>query len=144
MDCPFCDSKIIEEQSIYENKNVWVLYNIRPANKGQCVVVPKRHVSNIRELAQGELVDLILAVQLVSQKYKEYLKPTGFNYGFNEGQYAGQTIEHFHFHIMPRVEGDKNKLPEYHLFHRDPKTKKDMSFDELKLCVSDIKKLFFK
>ena len=142
MTCPFCDPKIIEAQSLYENRNVYVIHNIRPANMGQCVVVPKRHVANIRELTKDELIDLITAVQLVSKKYEEYLKPIGFNYGLNEGQYAGQMVEHFHFHIMPRMDGDKNRLPEHHLFHRDPKTKKNLSSDELKPYVDEMRGLF--
>ena len=142
MYCPFCDQKVIEVQTIYESENVRVIYNIRPANKGQCVVVPKRHVTNIRELTRNELIDLISAVQLVSQKYNEYLNPIGLNSGFNEGSYAGQMVEHFHFHIMPRTEGDKDRLPEYHLFHRDPKTKKDLSIDELGPFIDEMKNLF--
>lgn len=142
MTCPFCNPKIIEAHSLYENENVRVIHNIRPANKGQCIVVPKRHVTNIRELTKDELIDLITTVQMVSKKYEEYFNPIGFNYGFNEGQYAGQMVEHFHFHVMPRMDGDKNRLPEYHLFHRDPKTKQDLSFDELKPYVDELKELF--
>ncbi|MFA5986429.1 MAG: HIT family protein [Parcubacteria group bacterium] len=142
MQCPFCDPKTIEEQLLYENKNIFVIYNIRPANKGQCVVVPKRHVTNIRALTKDELIDIISAVQLVSQKYNDYLQPEGCNYGFNEGKYAGQTVEHFHFHIMPRVKGDKERLPEYHLFHRDPKTKRNLSHEELQPSIDEMKKLF--
>ncbi len=142
MTCPFCDQKVIGAQSFYESEHIRVFYNIRPANKGQCVVVPKRHVTNIRELTKDELVDLISAVQLVSQKYCEYFEPVGVNYGFNEGGYAGQMVEHFHFHIMPRAEGDMDYLPEYHLFHRDPKTKKDLSIDELGPFVDEMKNLF--
>jgi len=142
MICPFCNPETIAKQLLYENDNVRVIHNIRPANKGQCIVVPKRHVTNIRDLTKDELVDMITMVQLVSRKYEEYLKPVGINYGFNEGQYAGQMTEHFHFHVLPRMDGDKNRLPEYHLFHRDPQTKQNLSPDDLKLCVDEMKKLF--
>jgi len=142
MNCPFCDPEIIKSQTLYENKTVRVIHNIRPVNKGQCIVVPKRHVTNIRELNKQELVDLITTVQMVSQKYQEYLNPVGFNYGFNEGHYSGQRVGHFHFHIIPRIEGDKSKLPEYHLFHRDLKTVKDLSTEQLKPLVDEIKTLF--
>lgn len=104
--------------------------------------MPKRHVTNIRELNQEELIDLITAVQLVSQKYKESMKLEGFNYGFNEGHYSGQRVEHFHFHIMPRIKGDKEKLSEYHLFHRKPETKIILSPDEMEPVVTEIKNLF--
>lgn len=140
MDCPFCNNEIIEKQKIYETDSEYVLYNIRPANKGQCIVVPKRHVQNIRELSESEAGSLFKTVRSVSVILEEYLHPDAFNYGFNEGIYSGQTVEHLHFHIMPRFKGDT--LPEFHLFHRDPKTKKDLSDDELKPSVQEFRKIF--
>lgn len=144
MDCPFCDPKIIKMQLLAENENVWILHNIRPANKGQCLVVPKRHLTNIRELTKDELVTLISTVKQVSQILTVYLKPIGMNYGFNEGTYAGQMVEHFHFHLMPRLEGDKSRLPEYHLFHRDPVTKQNLTPEELKPLVDEMRSVFHK
>lgn len=140
--CPFYDPEVIEVQEIFERGTVRVIYNRSPVNTGQCTVVPKRHVTNIRALNKEELVDLITTVQLVSQKYKESMELVGFNFGFNEGYYSGQRVEHFHFHIMPRVEGDKEKLSEHHLFHRRPETKKTLSSDELKPFVAEMKNLF--
>lgn len=139
MSCPFCDENVIKNQTIIESEHCLVLQNIRPANFGQCLVVPKRHVLNIRELNQEELFDLLITVQKMSVILKEKLNPVGFNYGFNEGEYAGQSVMHCHFHIMPRFEGDKDKLPEYHLFHRDPETKNNLSDKELKEFVERFK-----
>ncbi|MDP3964986.1 MAG: HIT family protein [bacterium] len=144
MNCPFCDPRVVESQLLTENENIRVLQNIRPANRGQCVIVPKRHVATIRELTKDELISLITSVQSVSQILTTYLKPIGINYGFNEGQYAGQMVEHFHFHLMPRIEGDKSTLPEYHLFHRDPSIKRDLSPEELKPLVDEMRDVFSK
>lgn len=141
MDCPFCDKKIIESQAILEGEHCFALQSIRPANFGQCLVIPKRHVLSIRELNQAEASDLILMVRKISTILKEKLNPVGLNYGFNEGKYAGQSIAHYHFHIMPRFEGDKDKLPEYHLFHRDPRTKSDLSDEKLKILVDKFRAL---
>lgn len=142
MPCPFCDPHIIKMQLLHESNTVHVIHNIRPANKGQCVITPKRHVTNIRELTPVELMDLIQTIQFVSQKYTAHMDLDGMNYGFNEGFYAGQTIEHFHFHIMPRINGDKAFLPEYHLFHRDPQTKKNLTPDALQPYIDEIKGFF--
>lgn len=140
MTCPFCDKKIIEKHKIYETDNEYVLYNIRAANKGQCLVVPKRHVKNIKELNDSEVSSLLKTVKFVSSLLDKKLKPIGFNYGFNEGNYSGQTVEHFHFHIMPRFEGDN--LPEFHLFHRSPEIKRNLSDEELKPFVEEFRELF--
>jgi diadenosine tetraphosphate (Ap4A) HIT family hydrolase len=104
------------------------------------LVVPKRHVTNVRELTDKEVESLFRTVRLVSLKLKKCLKPDGFNYGFNEGEYSGQMVEHFHFHIMPRFSGDK--LPKFHLFHRDPKTKRNLPKKEFELAVEKFRKLF--
>ena len=140
--CPSCNPEVIKTQVIFERGNVRVIYNRSPVNKGQCIVVPKRHVTNIRELNEEELIDLITTVQLVSQKYKASMELAGFNYGFNEGYYSGQRVDHFHFHILPRVDGDKEKLSEHHLFHRKPETKIILSPDEMKPLVDEMKNLF--
>ncbi len=140
MTCPFCDKKVIENQKIFETLTEFVIYNIRPANKGQCLVIPKRHVTNIRELSENELSSLFNTVKFVSEKLNSALKAKGFNYGFNEEKIAGQSIEHFHFHILPRYTNDK--IPEFHLFHRDPKTKKNLEEKELKKFVEEFKSFF--
>lgn len=138
--CPFCDPKIIERQKLIETKNEYVLYNIRKTNKGRCLVVPKRHVENIRELSDTELKGLIKTVGLISKKLKSYLNPDGINYGFNEGKIAGQVVPHFHFHILPRFKRDN--IMRHHLFHGDPKFKKDLSEKELSNLVSEFRKAF--
>ncbi len=142
MKCPFCDPEVIQEQSLFESGTIWVIHNICPANKGQCLVVPKRHVTNIRELSRDELVDLINTVQRVSSEYEKHFNLKGINYGFNEGEYSGQMVEHFHFHITPRVNGDKDRLPEYHLFHRDPKNKRKLTSDEIGPIIEELRRIF--
>jgi diadenosine tetraphosphate (Ap4A) HIT family hydrolase len=140
MTCPFCDKNTIKNNKVFETETEYVIYNIRPANRGQCLVVPKRHVTNVRDLTDKEAESLFRTVRLVSAKLQKHLKPDGFNYGFNEGEHSGQMVEHFHFHIMPRFSGDK--LPEFHLFHRDPKTKRNLPDEEYKLAVEEFRKLF--
>lgn len=138
MDCPFCFKN--HRHKIYETKTEYVVYSIRPGkNKGRCCVIPKRHVKDIRELSEIEAASLFKTIRFISSKLAGYLKPEGFNYGLNEGKIAGQTIEHFHFHIIPRFKDDK--LPEFHLFHRSPKTKRNLSDKELKPFIEEFRKL---
>jgi diadenosine tetraphosphate (Ap4A) HIT family hydrolase len=139
--CPFCI--LNHKHKIYESDKSFVIYNIRPGkNKGRCVVIPKRHVTNIRELSEEEIFDLIKIVQKVSVKLSNYLHPLGFNYGWNEGIIAGQTIDHIHFHIMPRYDNDG--LSKHHLFHRNPKDSIDLSDEELQPLVEEFKSLLNK
>jgi len=140
MICPLCDEINIRRQNIFNTEHSVVFYSIRPANKGQCIVVPRRHVTNIRELDVDEAADLMESVRHVSTILKSHLRPEGFNYGFNEGSISGQTIEHLHFHVLPRFKDDN--LPEFHLFHREPKNKKNLSHRELVPIVKEFRKVF--
>jgi diadenosine tetraphosphate (Ap4A) HIT family hydrolase len=99
-------------------------------------------VTNIRELTDEEADSLFKTARFISTKLNDHLKPVGFNYGFNEGSYAGQSVEHFHFHIIPRFNSDN--LPEFHLFHRHPDTKKNLNMEELEKYVNEYKILMNK
>lgn len=133
--CPFCDEKITGTQKIYETDSEFVLYNLSPANRGQCLVIPKRHVANVRELTDKEAASLFKTVKYVAQKLEEYLSPERFNYGFNESAYSGQTVFHFHFHILPRFLDDS--MQKYHLFHRNPEAKLKLSEEEMQKAVEE-------
>lgn len=138
--CPFCDSRIIKQQSFHKTQYSIVLYNIHESTKGRCLIVPKRHVSTIKELKQVELNDLIQTVKFVSATFDTFFQPIGMNYGFNEGAKAGQTIDHFHFHLIPRFVDDP--LPKYHLFHHDPKNRSIVSPQKLKKIVMQLQTYF--
>jgi histidine triad (HIT) family protein len=138
--CPFCDEGVIRRQKIFETETEYVLYNIRKTNRGRCVVVPKRHVGNLRELSEEEQASLIKTVSMVSVRLKDYLHPSGINYGFNEGEIAGQVVPHFHFHILPRFQDDP--IMKHHLFHGDPKLKTDLGDAELQVLVDEFRNVF--
>ncbi|MBD3319149.1 HIT domain-containing protein, partial [Candidatus Woesearchaeota archaeon] len=122
--CPFCDENVILRQQVYETATERVLHNIRPATRGQCLVIPKRHVVRMGELSREEFEQLMGTVHDVSDQLIKYLQPVGMNYGWNDGIWAGQSVWHFHVHLMPRYHGDV--LPQYHLFHRHPGSKQDL------------------
>lgn len=140
-DCPFCDPDVIKAQTILDSTTCFVLYNIRPANKGHCLVIPKRHVTTIKEVTDEELCEVFRLVKKVSETFQDHLHPIGFNYGFNEGRYAGQRVAHLHIHIMPRFEGDKDYLPEHHLFHRHPGIVHNFTSDELQPFIDEFRSL---
>lgn len=138
--CPFCSQLNIEKQKIFETDNEYVLYNIRKSNRGRCLVVPKRHVNTIRELTDFELESLFKTIRFVSTKLHADLKPQGINYGFNEGEIAGQVVPHFHVHIYPRFDDDN--VTKYHLFHSDPAKTNDWNEVELSELVFEFRKIF--
>jgi histidine triad (HIT) family protein len=140
MSCPFCNPEVIAKQTIWETEHEWVFYNLSPKTKGQCLVVPKRHVTGVRELPALEAASLLQTVQQVSEKLNTYLQPAGFNYGFNEGAIAGQTVFHLHFHIMPRYADDG--VQNHHVFHRPPGEKIFLTDEEMQPLIEEFKQIF--
>ena len=103
--CPFCQG-IEKERLIYVGDKFMIFQDYYPVNPGHVLVVPKRHITEISQLTVEERVKFFELAEKMIKILKEILHPAGFNIGLNIGKVAGQTIEHIHFHIIPRYEGD--------------------------------------
>lgn len=109
-ECPFC--KIWESNGSHSFKVLIVgehcvsILDQYPVSEGHCLIIPKRHVISIDELTDSELKDLYVVMKQIKILLCETYQPDGFNIGINEGEAAGQTVEHLHIHIIPRYEGD--------------------------------------
>ena len=115
MDCIFCDiiKGKAEAEILYENEKIISFLDIHPINFGHTLVVPKKHYENFLSLPQEELQDLFEALQLISGAVRESIKAEGFNIVVNNGAAAGQTVFHFHFHIIPRFNNDFKFKPNF-------------------------------
>ena len=100
--CLFCNSS----NSLFENEYAYVKEDAYPVSKGHLLIISKRHVSDWFSLTDAEQN----AINDLLRKAKEYLDetyhPDGYNAGINCGEAAGQTIFHFHMHVIPRYAGD--------------------------------------
>ncbi|MBC7195023.1 MAG: HIT domain-containing protein, partial [Caldisericia bacterium] len=77
-----------------------------PVTRGHTIIIPKRHILKIEELNKEEISDIFEVFNKVKNALEKFLKPDGFNFGINIGEAGGQSIEHIHFHIIPRYKGD--------------------------------------
>ncbi len=107
-DCIFC--KIvkgeIESEKIYEDDNFFAILDVNPKAEGHTLIISKQHYKNILDVPTslgGEILDAIKKIGLKLIKDK---KGEGFNVCVNMGEVAGQTVHHFHAHIIPRNSGD--------------------------------------
>ncbi len=118
MNCIFCDivGKKVEAEILFENDNIISFLDIRPVNFGHALVIPKSHYKNFLSVPVNELDELIELTQYLSKYIKEVLNADGFNIIVNNGAAAGQTVYHFHFHIIPRFEKDFNFKPNFKLY----------------------------
>jgi len=107
-DCVFC--KIVAGQipaaKLIETDKIISFLDINPVNPGHALVVPKRHATSLLGLHQDELHVAIFVAKRVAAAIVEATGSTGFNLLQNNGECAGQLVEHVHFHIIPRSPDD--------------------------------------
>ena len=107
-DCIFC--KIakgeIPSKTIYEDEMFRVILDLGPATKGHALILPKEHFANLYELPDNYAEALMKVARKVGLLMKDKLSCDGLNLVQNNGEIAGQTVFHFHMHMIPRYEGD--------------------------------------
>ncbi len=104
MPCPFCKTDNLEIQN--ETTHLIAFRDKYPVTMGHTLVIPKRHVASFFEMTSEEKSELIPLVEIIKAELDQEFAPNGFNVGWNDGASAGQTVFHFHLHIIPRFDGD--------------------------------------
>lgn len=107
-DCIFC--KIVEgkipSKKVFENDHVYAFFDIFPTSEGHTVVVPKKHYYNLLDFPDEQMGSFFKSVKQIAAMLKTKLNADGFNIVQNNFPAAGQVVNHFHYHIIPRKEGD--------------------------------------
>ena len=111
-DCIFCKlaNGEIPTNALYEDDIVKVIFDANPAAKGHVLILPKEHFDNIYELDDDTAEHVFKVATKISKAYKKALDFDGLNIVQNNGEVAGQTVFHFHMHIIPRIKGDTVKV----------------------------------
>ncbi len=104
IDCVFCNHENLD--IIAENELAIAFYDACPISEGHCLVIPKRHAVTYFDATLQEHNAVISLIYEVKEYLQEEYNPDGFNIGSNVGHAAGQTVFHFHVHIIPRYRGD--------------------------------------
>jgi histidine triad (HIT) family protein len=106
-DCVFCAIAAGEIPSfkIYEDDFVLAFLDINPFSEGHTLVIPKEHYKGLLDVPPQVLTVLLERVQKISSHIAKALACDGFNILQNNGAAAGQSVNHIHFHIVPRMEG---------------------------------------
>lgn len=110
--CIFCliANGQIPSNTVYEDGDFRVILDISPAAKGHMLILPKEHYANIFELPEETAKKVLPLAKKLAAAVKEAMNADGVNIVQNNGTAAGQTVPHFHLHIIPRKEGD-NVMP---------------------------------
>ncbi len=111
-DCIFCmiAGGEIPSNTIYEDDDFRVILDNGPATKGHALVLPKQHYANLFEIPEETLAGAAKVAKKVAANMKEKLGCDGLNLVQNNGEVAGQTVMHFHLHIIPRYKDDNQHI----------------------------------
>ena len=105
-DCLFC--KIIDGQipslKVYEDEHVYAFMDIMPLTKGHTLLIPKTHCQDLFEMPEEVARNLYAAAPKVANAIKAAFNPAGMNTVNNNGAAAGQTVFHYHLHLIPRYD----------------------------------------
>ena len=111
-DCIFCKIAAgeIPSKTIYEDEKYRVILDLGPATRGHALILPKNHYANLFELPEEDAKEVISLAKKMATVMKEKLGCDGFNLVQNNGESAGQTVFHFHMHLIPRYENDGQEI----------------------------------
>jgi histidine triad (HIT) family protein len=107
--CIFC--KIVRGEipsvKVHEDEHTLTFMDVRPASPGHALVISKAHAANLLEIAETDLQAVTLTVQRVARAIQKALTPDGMRVSQFNGAAAGQTVFHYHVHIIPMQEGQR-------------------------------------
>ena len=113
--CPFCRAPALDDEAgliAHRGETCFVVLNLFPYNPGHLLVCPYRHVADLTELTDEEMLEVTRLTRTAMQVLRGVSGPHGFNLGLNQGPVAGAGIAaHLHQHVVPRWGGDANFLP---------------------------------
>ena len=111
-DCIFCKiaNGVVPSKTVYEDENFRVILDLGPATKGHALILPKEHYANLFELPEETAAAAMKVAKKLSAQMVENLGADGLNLVQNNGEVAGQTVKHFHLHLIPRYKDDGQNI----------------------------------
>ena len=106
--CIFCKilNGDIPSAKLYEDENFAIILDVGPASFGHALVLPKDHYANLFEMPDELIGKAFSLAKVWGEKIVKALGADGLNLVQNNGSAAGQTVFHFHLHLIPRYDGD--------------------------------------
>ncbi len=110
--CIFCKiaNGEIPSKTLYEDEEFRVILDLAPATKGHALILPKSHYKNLYELPDETAAKVMKLAKKMATTMTEKLGCDGFNIVQNNNEVAGQTVFHFHMHLIPRYENDNQRI----------------------------------
>jgi histidine triad (HIT) family protein len=111
-DCIFCKiaNGEIPSKTLYEDAEFRVILDLGAATRGHALILPKDHAANLYELPDETAGKVMVLAKRMATVMREKLGTDGLNLVQNNGETAGQTVLHFHMHLIPRYKNDGQKI----------------------------------
>lgn len=109
-DCIFCKivNGDIPSYKVYEDDKIIAFLDISQTTKGHTLVIPKKHYANIYEITSDDISYLFGKIPMISKALKESVNCDGLNIINNTNEIAGQSVFHFHVHLIPRYKNNSD------------------------------------
>ena len=106
--CIFCKiaNGEIPSRTLYEDEKFRVIMDLGPATRGHSLILPKEHYANLYEIPEDLAADAAMLAKKLAIRMTEKLGADGFNIIQNNNEAAGQTVPHYHVHLIPRYQND--------------------------------------
>ena len=110
--CIFCKlaNGVFPTNTLYEDEDFRVILDLGPATKGHALILPKDHYKNLYELPDETAGKVMKLAKKMAIRMTDKLQADGFNLVQNNNEVAGQTVFHFHLHLIPRYNDDGQKI----------------------------------
>ena len=110
--CIFCKiaNGEIPSRTLYEDEEFRVILDLNPTTKGHALILPKNHFKNLYEIDDNTASKVLPLAKKMVASMTEKLNCDGFNVVQNNNEIAGQTVFHFHMHLIPRYNDDNQSL----------------------------------
>jgi histidine triad (HIT) family protein len=110
--CIFCKiaNGEIPSRTLYEDEDFRVIMDLNPATKGHSLILPKEHYKNLYEISDDTAAKVLPLAKQMATLITDKLGAQGFNLVQNNNEIAGQSVFHFHMHLIPRYDDDNQNL----------------------------------
>lgn len=129
--CPFCKPET-QNLAFADENGYYAIYNLSPILPGHSMIIPGRHCGSLFDLSEEEISLFFSFARRVTAFLAEAYEAEAYDWSLQEGEPAGQSIEHLHLHIIPRKPGD---LPEGEEWYGKLQQQNSLSIDDPKRAI---------
>ena len=141
--CPFCDEVVIARQKVWETKKFYVLADYAPITHGHLLVVPKgKNIHVLTDLPDSNFREFGMITKKIKNVFSKMLNTDQYILLQKNGPYAGQTVNHLHFHFIPIQTTSNRILGQLKVIFKTFFWASPMSNEELQAVVAEYRKAF--